>query len=161
MRPLSAEMLVNTADACAIQTALDDLESAPDPTGDRTRSRVAALMRDTGGVAQPRLRPADQIVLIPSRPLAPPCVAERARMDSYGVSVAELLPTMRVDRTGALAGNVIYARDLGPANERLRAEFGARRWLVARIAPAGDSVQVTFEPYASPTSTSASAAAER
>lgn len=155
MRPLSAEMLVGTADACVVQTALDQLESAPDPTGDRTRGTVAALMRDTGGVAQPGLRPADQIVLDPARALSPACIAERARIDSYGISIAELLATMRVDRSGSLGGGVIYARDLGPANERLRGDFGARRWLVARIVPLADSVQVTFEPYTAPASTAA------
>jgi hypothetical protein len=154
-RPLSAEVLVNTADACVIQTALDDLESAPDPTGDRTRRALAAMMHDVGAVPQPGLRPSDQIVLDPARPLTPACIAERASINSYGVTLAELLPAMSVDRNGSLAGDVIYARDLGAANERLRGEFGMRRWLVARITPVGGRIQVSFEPYATPTTATA------
>jgi hypothetical protein len=152
-RPLSAERLVATADACLIQTTLDELESAPDPGGDRTRRAIGALLRDTGAVAQPQLRASDEIVVSRTRPLTPACVAERARADSYGVSIAELLTTMSVDRSGSLAGDVIYARDLGAADERLRAEFGARHWLVARITETGGGVQVRFEPYASPAAT--------
>jgi hypothetical protein len=64
---------------------------------------------------------------------------------------------MSVDRRGALAGDVIYARDLGAADERLRGEFGARRWLVARIVPARDGATVTFEPYGSRAGSSSAA----
>jgi hypothetical protein len=155
LRPLPTEQLVSTADACVIQTALDDLESAPDPTGERARRAVAAMVRDTGAVPLGGQHAADQIALIPARPLSARCVAEAQRMDSYGVSVAELLTTMSVDRRGALAGDVIYARDLGADDERLRGEFGARRWLLARIVPERDGATVTFEPYVAPGARSA------
>jgi hypothetical protein len=57
---------------------------------------------------------------------------------------------MTVDGAGRLAGDVIFARDFGPANERLREELGGRRWYLAVITPRQDGIAVRFEPYQRP-----------
>jgi hypothetical protein len=60
-----------------------------------------------------------------------------------------MLPLETLDDSGRLAGAVVYARDFGPRNERLRARFGDRAWYVARATQEpGDSLRVTVEPYA-------------
>lgn len=150
VRPIQASRVATIADACFVQTTLDSLDARPDPTGERTWRALVAISRDTGAAEVPRLRAADQVSLRPGAPFTPTCAAELARSDSYRVSMAELLPYMRVDAEGRLAGDVIYARDLGAANERLRGELGSRTWYVARITPRGNDIDVQFVPYLPP-----------
>ena len=147
LRPLPAEQLAATADACTVQTTLDALESATDPTGARARRALDAILRDSGAVPIAGLRADEQIALIPGRPLSPTCTDQRSAARANGVSMAALLPATRVDRNGRLSGDVIYARDLGNANGALRAEFGTREWFTAEVTAEGDSVRVRFEAY--------------
>ena len=147
--PIQAGVVSTFADACLVQTTLDDLAAHPDPAGERTHRALVAVALDTGAVELAGLRAADQVSLRPGT-LSPTCANERSRADSHRVSLAELLPFMRVDRAGALAGDVIYARDFGPADELLRPEFGRRRWYVARVTQAQGGMEVQFEPYRAP-----------
>ena len=147
LRPLPAEQLAATADACTMQTALDALESAADPTGARARLALDAILRDSGAVLIAGLRADDQVALIPDRALSPACMDQRAATASNGVSMAALLPSTRVDEKGRLSGDVVYARDLGTANDALSAEFGTRAWYTAEVTKEGDTVRVRFRPY--------------
>ena len=147
LRPLPAEQLAATADACTVQTTLDALESATDPTGARARRALDAILRDSGAVPIAGLRADEQIALIPGRPLSPTCTDQRSAARANGVSMAALLPATRVDRNGRLSGDVVYARDLGATNGALRAEFGTREWYTAEVTGEGDSVRVRFEAY--------------
>ena len=147
LRPLPAEQLASTADACTMENALDIVESAPDPTGERAHAALAAILRDTGAAPLSGLRADDQVALTPGRPLSPECIASQTRMKSGGVSMAALLPGMRVDAGGRLSGAVVYARDLGAADGQLVAEFGNRQWYVAELTTVGDDVQVRFHPF--------------
>ena len=145
--PLPAEQLAATADACTMETTLDALESAPDPTGGRARHALDAILRDSGAVPVPGLRAGEQVALIPGRPLSSTCMDQHSATRANGASILALLPSTRVDENGRLSGDVVYARDLGAANERLRAEFGMRAWYVAEVTPEGDSARVRFVPY--------------
>ena len=147
LRPLPAEQLAATADACTMQTALDALESAADPTGARARLALDAILRDSGAVPIAGLRADEQLAVIPGRTLSPACMVQRADAGSNGVSMAALLPSTRVDERGRLSGDVVYARDLGDANSALGAEFGTRLWYTAEVTREGDSARVSFRAY--------------
>ena len=147
LRPLPVEELTATADACTMETELDALESAPDPSGVRAHRALDAILRDTGAVAVSGLRADDQIALVPGRALPPTCMVSQSTTVSNGVSMAALLSSIRVDAGGRLSGDVVYARDLGAANEQLRAEFGTRTWYIAEMTSGGDAVRVRFQPY--------------
>ena len=151
--PLEAEQVVIHADACRIQLALDALATHALPAGEPTRRAFVGMVLDTSAAPLPNMRPGDQLSLTPGRPLPPTCAAELQRSDSYGVGLPELLPAMAVDGAGRLAGNVIFARDFGLADERLRAELGGRRWYVADITPTRDGISVRFDPYQRPADT--------
>jgi hypothetical protein len=60
---------------------------------------------------------------------------------------ALFLLEQRIDAAGRLAGPVIFARELGPRDTLLRAEFGARKWYRYKPRRAVDDV-ATFEPIA-------------
>lgn len=155
VRPLQAAMVAAHADACVLQTTLDALDASSDRTSERSRANFIAVLSDTNARALPNQRPSDQISLTPNRPLTATCARELSRADSYGVSFAELLPLMSVDASGRLAGDVVFARDLDGANERLRDEFGARQWYVADVAPARPGVTVRFRRVPPPRLTAA------
>ena len=147
LRPLPAEQIAATADACTMQVMLDSLESAPDPTGVRARRALHAILRDSGAVPVAGLRAGEEIALIPGRALSAVCRDQQSASHANGASILALLPTTRVDEQGRLAGDVVYARDLGEANEQLRAEFGQRDWYVAKVTTEGDSLRVRFDVY--------------
>lgn len=150
-RPLEAEEVVKAYDACTLQRSLDAAARQPDIAPARQLELVwSAVYRDPPALRLAEMTAIDQIALVPGRPLDPACQADYATARSSGITLAELLPYTSVDRTGALSGPVVYARDFGTANERLRSRFGDRRWLVLRLAQGPDGVRVEFDPYAPP-----------
>ena len=143
-----AEQIVNTVDACALGDALDDADRVPAlPPAERLdlvlrRARSAGTARLVTGVQ------ADQAVaIIPGSTPSARCFAEYQR-DSAGVMpYPPFLPLHRLDREGRIAGDVVFARDLGPRNGLLRARFGDRAWYRYRPASSATDTANAFLPY--------------
>jgi hypothetical protein len=151
MRPADTERLLDQADACAIQTALDSLDAATPRIDDATRAawreHVIAAARAAGRAEPvPGLQAGQHLSLVPGSRPTPACLAE-ATADTEGTTpFAPFLAyqTLENDRVG---GPVVFARDLGPRNELLRSRFANRTWYRYR-PPTGltDSAAV-FIPY--------------
>lgn len=143
-----AEQIVNTTDACALGDALDGADRVPAlPASERLdlvvrRARGAGPARLVTGVQ------ADQAVaIIPGSTPSAACFAEFQR-DSAGVMpYPPFLPLHRLDAEGRIAGDVIFARDLGPRNALLRARFGERAWYRYRPARSAADTTNPFVPY--------------
>jgi hypothetical protein len=150
-RPLLAEQVAAQYDACALQQGLDRAEALPasTPPEARLQSVVQFVLRDAQAQPQPlaNLPAGDQVSLVPGRALPLVCAAEMGQLTFFGVKLAELMPYEQLDADGRLGGAVVYARDLGMRNERLRARFPERAWYVARLTRTNGKVQVALEPY--------------
>ena len=130
-----ADRLLNTLDACAIHTALDAEDQIPGAPDSVRLERIVARARAFGAArAVPNL-PADQaIALVPGSQPTPVCLAEFSR-DSIGtMPYALFLARQELAADGRVGGNVVYARDLGRRDERLRSRFGDRAWFRYRPA---------------------------
>jgi hypothetical protein len=145
--PFRAERLLNTLDACVLQTALDLVDGLTASDDARlesvvTRARAAGVPRPVPNM------PADQtIALVPGTSPTPTCLAEFSR-DSIGtMPFALFLARQHVDADGRVGGNIVFARDLGPRNERLRQRFGDRAWYRYRPARNLDDTSRVFVPY--------------
>lgn len=150
-RPLEAEHTVMTADACTLEHALAAAAAMPDARGAARAQMVAdAIQHDGTTRAGDNLTATDQLAFVPGRALDVDCRALLTAARSPGGNLIQLLPYARFDQDGALGGPVIYARDLGADDERLRTRYGTRRWYVARVATSNTGITVTFEPYAPP-----------
>jgi len=145
MRPLIAEQVVSSMDACTIQAALDDAERSDD-AGTIAPRAMAIVARDAPAAPVPGLSTADQLAFVPGRALSEQCQRE-LRRSSGGVTIAELLPFEPIDSLGRLDGPIVYARDFGPRDELLRARFGDRPWFVAHRREYGGRVEFRFVPY--------------
>ena len=124
-----ADKLVISADACRLQRIADSLATLP--PGD-TLARLEALFaaaRPAGElVPVAGLAPVQQVLLVRGQPLAPDCFRELVA-DTIGMAPFEaFLPLERFEPDGGLGGPVVFARDLGARNERLRASFPDRAW---------------------------------
>jgi len=145
-----AERLLNTLDACALQTALDATETGQtSPLPDAARLRQVIDRARAAGT--PRLvpnLPADQaIAIVPGSSPTPTCLAEFSR-DSIGTMPFPMfLARQHVQRDGRIGGDIVYARDLGARNERLRARFGERTWYRYRPARGLDDSSRVFLRY--------------
>jgi len=152
MPPLEAETLIGTYDACTIQHAVDDAERMN--TGD-ANARLARILRavesDPPATKLEGMTQSDQLALVAGRSTPPDCDRELSTTRSSGVTLAELLPYESLDASGALDGSVVYARDLGALNERLRARFGDRRWFIVSTQPSAGTPPVSLLPYVAPT----------
>jgi hypothetical protein len=144
-----AERLVNGSDACLLQHTLDGLEQLPDSARGRARAALDASTGDASAKPLAGLRATDQLALVPGRALDAVCRHEMETAESHGVILAELLPDQHLDARGALDGEVIYARDLGERNERLRSRFGDRDWYVVRMGQERGRRTVQLERYRS------------
>lgn len=127
-----ADRLVSTLDACALQTALDEELEGPD-RAERIERRARAY-----GAARPEPGlPADRaIALVPGTRPTPTCVHEFFRDTSGTMPYPMFLARQRLGPDGRVAGDVVFARDLGARNELLRDRFGERAWYV--YVPARD-----------------------
>jgi hypothetical protein len=143
-----AERLVNTLDACALGDALAAADRLPAPAS--RLDRVVEQARARGSARLVQGLSADQAVaVVPGTIPSQACIAE-FQADSGGtIPYPPFLARHSVDREGRIAGKVIFARDLGADNERLRERFGARTWY--RYRPARDLADTTnvFAPYES------------
>jgi hypothetical protein len=146
-----AERVVNEVDACALQIALD--ESDVPGAGDETqrRARVLARARSAGrATIQPGVIAEARVARAPGGPDTPRCHEEAAADTTGTMPYAMFLREQHVGRDGRLAGNVIWARTLGPRDTLLRDEFGARRWYLYRpgrsLADAAEFVPIDRDP---------------
>jgi hypothetical protein len=152
MRPADAERLLDEADACAIQTALDRLDTSTPHIDDATRAawrdHVAAAARAAGSaVPVPGLQMGQRLSLVPgSRPTSA-CLGE-ATADSQGTTpFAPFLAYQTIDSTGRVGGPVVFARDLGARNELLRSRFANRTWYRYRPPTGLNDTAAVFVPY--------------
>ena len=149
-RPLMAERMASSMDACTLQSALDEAErSSPN---DATRSVgivLARVERDQPAVQVPGLTSANQLAFVPGRPLPEECQRELGR-PSAGVAMDEILPYEPIGADGSLDGPVVYARDFGARNELLRPRFGNRTWFRAHRREFQGRVEFRFVEYQPP-----------
>ncbi len=143
-RPLSAERILAEYDACALQRALDTGEQSG-LTSSKLAGYVfnaAVLDRRSAQLAPVKTRAL--VALVPGRQLTPECLVEINRSPPVLVTLAELLPFATLDASGALAGDVIYARDLGERNRALLPQYGARAWYFARTDLIDGTIRVSL-----------------
>jgi hypothetical protein len=148
-RPLFAELAASQYDACTLQQALDRAEALPasTPPDARLQSVVQLASRDARPQPLANLSGGDQVSLVPNRALPPICATEMGQLSFFGVNIAELMSHERLDADGRLGGRVVYARDFGARNERLRGRFPDRAWYVARVTRTNGTLSVALEPY--------------
>lgn len=124
-----AERVVNVTDACALQTALDDEDADPTVGIPARRERVLSRARSAGeAAAQPGTNAEARIARSARGPDTPACRAAEAADTMGTMPYAMFLREQTVGRDGRLAGDVVWARDLGARDSLLRSEFGGRRW---------------------------------
>ncbi|MEO8564004.1 MAG: hypothetical protein ABI601_18130 [bacterium] len=149
MRPLLAEQVVSSMDACTIQRALDIAERTASDTSVIAAQAMALVARDAQAAPVPGLSKAEQLAFVPGRALPEECQRE-LRRSSGGVSFAEMLPFEPISVDGSIDGPIVYARDFGPRNELLRARFGDRPWFHARRRQFEGRTEFRFVPYQPP-----------
>ena len=142
-----AERVLNTVDACALQMALD----AEDVTADSTRAaraeRAIAKAAAYGQARVERGRQADQVIaLVPGSRPTPVCLEEFMRDTAGTIAYPIFLARQRLGADGRIAGDIVYARDLGARDTLLRARFGDRAWYRYRPARALDDTRNPFVP---------------
>ena len=154
VQQFEAERVLNSVDACALQTALDgeDRLSAVD-AGER-RARVLTRARESGRAQLVKGLASDQtIALVPGSTPTSACLREVERDASGSMPYALFLAQQHIDSSGRVGGNVVFARDLGARNELLRERFGDRTWYVYRQAADLSDTSVAFLRYADPSRT--------
>lgn len=147
LRPLAAETAVLRYDACTLQTVLDQVDASVNIPREVRLDMVLARAEQDPPTSRTKQLSSDQIALVPNRPLSAGCAREFSQPPSLGVSIAEILPHQSLDSSGAIGGDVVYARDFGPHNEVLRNRFGDRAWLRARTEMVDGALRVRLEPY--------------
>jgi hypothetical protein len=148
MSQFEAERVVNTTDACALQTALDAEDTLTAATRRERAVRVVAAARAFGPARRVPDLDADQaIALVPGSAPTPRCLAE-FRQDMAGtIPYAIFLARQRVGADGRVGGAVVFARDLGERNELLRERFRDRTWYRYRTPASLDDTAAVFLPY--------------
>jgi hypothetical protein len=143
-----AERVLNTTDACALQTALDAEDTL---VATRPADRADRVLRTA--VAFGEARPvagldADQaIALVPGSAPTPTCRSEAERDRAGTIPYAIFLARQRVGPDGRVGGDVVFARDLGARNELLRPRFGDRTWYRYRTPTSLADTLDAFVPY--------------
>ena len=143
-----AEQVVNSTDACALQTALDEADAARWPDARTRRDAVVGRARSAGtALMRADVAAESRIARASSGPDTAQCRAEEAA-DGFGtMPYAMFLREQKVARDGRLTGAVVWARDLGGRNTLLREEFGDRRWYLYRPGRSLDDA-AEFVPFA-------------
>jgi len=129
VQQFEAEGVVNTMDACALQIALDEADTAPPSDTAERRRRIVARVAAAGRATITQGRMADErVARVAGGPDTPRC-RDEAQGDTLGtMPYAMFLREQKVGADGRLVGDVVWARDLGPRDTLLRAEFGGRGW---------------------------------
>jgi hypothetical protein len=135
VRQFDAEQVVDATDACALQLALDEADAAPGEDLATRRARVLTQARAVGAATtQAGVIAESRIARAPGGPDSQRC-RDEAAADTLGtMPYAVFLREQRVGRDGRLAGDVVWARDLGARDTLLRPEFASRRWYLYKPA---------------------------
>jgi hypothetical protein len=135
VRQFDAEQVVDATDACALQIALDEADAAPTSDSVARRARVLARARSAGAaITPPGTLAESRVARAPGGPDTPRC-RDEAAADTLGtMPYGVFLREQTVGRDGRLAGEVVWARDLGARDTLLRSEFGSRRWYLYKPA---------------------------
>ena len=129
VRQFDAEQVVNTTDACALQLALDDADALSELDSASLRTQLLTHARAAGpAVLQPGMMAESQDARSANGPASPRCRAEALADTAGTMPYAMFLQEQHVERDGSLGGNVVWARDLGPRDTLLVAQFGTRQW---------------------------------
>jgi hypothetical protein len=146
--PGDVARMLATSDACQIQIALDAEEAR---TLADTADRRARLFAATHPVSSVRPVPglqADQTVLLAEGAgLSDVCRQEIAADSAGHTPFAPFLALATFEADGALGGPVVFARDFGPRNERLRERFPGRAWFRYRARQSLDDTTVAIVRY--------------
>jgi len=149
VQQFEADGVVSTVDACALQTALDAEDTLPARDATERRNRVLTRAKDFGSARLVAGLAADQtIALVPGSTPAPVCLTEVERDAAGSMPYALFLANQTVDSDGRIGGDVVFARDLGPRNDLLRARFGDRTWYRYRPPTNLGDTSFAFVPYA-------------
>lgn len=137
-------------DACALHEKVREAEQARASNVGSTNA-LPSLASAAAYVEGPRSMQSTDGVLQLSSPasLTGACRAE-FDSDSLGgfVPFGVGLPLLPINAAGRIDGDVIYAADLGEANERLRSRFGDRQWYrLTASAQNGGRLEPVLTPY--------------
>lgn len=129
LTPGDAEAMLRTSDACQIQTALDAEEARASIDTVSRRARLIAATRPASPLHGMLGLQADEAILYAEGAVPTEACRRELVSDTTGVTpYAPFLALARFERDGSLGGPVVFARDFGPRNERLRARFPRRVW---------------------------------
>jgi hypothetical protein len=147
-RPMTADQLLDHLDACALQEALDADDAAPIGATNERLARVIEIARKVGTPTIVPGLPADQhIAIVPGSKPTSACLAQVAMDEEGTMPYAAFLAYQGVGAEGRLAGNVVFARDMGARNELLRERFGDRTWYRYRPPQKRTETSSAFAPY--------------
>ena len=131
-----------------LENALKDIWWMARHLAAQRRLRLLARARDFGKAQLVPGLAADQtIALVPGSAPTPACLREVERDASGSMPYALFLAEQRVAADGRIGGDVVFARDLGPRNELLRARFGDRTWYSYRPSAGLSDTSLAFVPY--------------
>jgi hypothetical protein len=145
--PGAASGILGTSDACQVQTALDaeDARAPGDSAGRAARLRAAA--RAEGPVRPVPGLQADAAIFLADGPLTNVCQRELAADTAGTTPYAPFLVLARFNPDGSVGGPVVFARDLGPRNELLRARLPDRTWFRYRPRRSLEDTTTVIVPY--------------
>jgi hypothetical protein len=126
----AAYQILSYADACALELAIAREEATASGAGAERARRIAiATWAPDGAPLRAGLTQDDRLRLRDPSSLDPGCRAELAADRAAGRTLyLPFLPANRIDAAGRVSGDVIFVRDFGDRNERLRSRFGGRAW---------------------------------
>jgi hypothetical protein len=148
LRPGDADQVLNTSDACQIETALagEDVRPATDTAG--RRDRLFLETRPQTPVHPVMGLQADEALFVAEGSVLTDACRSEIAQDSLGVTpFAPFLALASFEPDGSLGGPVVFARDMGPMNERLSARFPDRTWLRYRARQSLSDTTPAIGPY--------------
>lgn len=146
---LTAESMVQSLDACALQAGLDREDSLS--TG-ADRARVQRVIRRALAAGTPTLvdprNPQTSVALVEGRLVTETC-AQEFHADRFGsTAIDPFLPSNTFMQDGRLGGRVVFARDFGlRKNQALLDRFGDRTWYRYRPRTGPEDHGPVFVPY--------------
>jgi hypothetical protein len=145
LSPYGADRILLDFDACALTEALAAEDTLAAVNADERLDRIIRTARAAGG-AQPidgAPGAAARLLFVPGRQLTDRCRQALAADDSGTAPYAHFLSYNTIGRDGRIDGSVVFVRDLGRDNERLRDRFPGRRWYRFQSMPG----QPMFAPF--------------
>ncbi len=127
MRPFTAWGVIDSTDACALETALDVEDTLPATSAEQRLARVLSTARAAATTPVVRPAAARSVVIADSR-RSEACLREAADDAHHTAMPFDLFLLEQPIVSGRIGGNVVFPRDMGVRDELLRAEFGDRSW---------------------------------